>query len=121
MWRRASCPTNVSLLSSTQNQGLCVCMSQKREFCSCHPLADVLVIFYKGGHVRGGKGGHVGVVFCPSFDLFLSTLPPELRGYPVGAVVGVVFLGFFCLQVYARLLSVGLGLALLGLCECETD
>lgn len=25
--------------------------SEKREFCSCHLLAEVLVIFYKGGHV----------------------------------------------------------------------
>ncbi len=73
--------------------GLCLRMrvSQKREFCSCHLLAEVSVIFYKGGHVRGGKGGDVRVVFCPSFDLIHSTLPPELKGYPVGTVAGVVF------------------------------
>lgn len=47
-----------------------VCMSQKREFCSCHLLAEVLVIFYKGGYDRGGKGGDVRVLFCPSSDLF---------------------------------------------------
>lgn len=41
-------------------------MTQKREFCSCHLLVDVVVIFYKGGHVRGGKRGktqtHTGVL-----------------------------------------------------------
>lgn len=67
-------------------------MNQKREFCSCHLL---LVIFYEGGHFGGGKGGDVRVVFCPSFDLFHSVLPPELKGYPVGISVGVAFFFFF--------------------------
>lgn len=73
------------------------------------------MIFYKGGHFGGGKGGDVRALFCPSFDLFLSTLPPELKGYPVGTKVGVDFF-FFCLRVYARLLRAGQGLSLLGLC-----
>lgn len=34
---------------------LCMCMSQKREFCSCHLFAEVLVIFYKGGQRRKGR------------------------------------------------------------------
>lgn len=73
-------------------------MSQKREFCSCHLFAEILVIFYKGGHVRGGKGEGVSVLFCPSSDLFHSTLPPELKGYPVGTGVGVVFLSLSIFQ-----------------------
>lgn len=40
-------------------------------------------------------------MFCPSFDLLYSTLPQEVKGYPEGILVGVVF---FCLAVYARLL-----------------
>lgn len=56
------------------------------------------MIFYKGGHFGGGKGGDVRALFCPSFDLFLSTLPPELKGYPVGTKVGVDFFFFFLSQ-----------------------
>lgn len=55
------------------------------------------------------------MVFCLSSDLFFSTLPPELNGYPVGAAVdvgcffftpsmcqavesraGVIFVGLMC-------------------------
>lgn len=35
------------------------------------------------------------MVFCPSFDLFHSTLPPELKGYPVGTSAGGVFFFFW--------------------------
>lgn len=38
------------------------------------------------------------LVFCPSFDLFHSTLTQEVKGYPVGTAVGVVF--FFFVSEY---------------------
>lgn len=58
---------------------VCVCaclvserVTQKREFCSCHLLAEVVVIFYKGGHFGGGKGGNIRLMVCPSFDRFIQ-------------------------------------------------
>lgn len=48
------------------------CLRKKREFCSCHLLAKILVIFYMGGHIRGGMGGDVRKGFCPSSDLFAT-------------------------------------------------
>lgn len=61
------------------------------------------------------KGGDVRVVFCPSFDLFHSTLPPlELKGYPVCTAAGVLFLPpSICQAVEGR--------AVFGWFMCETD
>lgn len=65
-------------------------MTQKREFCSCHLLVDVVGIFCKGGHIGGGGDQAQTRVFCPSFNL-VQTLTREVKGYPVGNAVGVVF------------------------------
>ena len=55
------------------------------------------------------KGGDVRMVFCPSSDLFHSTLPSELKGYAVGT------------GKYARLFRAGQRLLVRGnVCETET-
>lgn len=80
------------------------------------------MIFYKGGHVRGGKGMYVRVVFCTSFDLVHSTLALKLKGYPVGISAGAVLLfSNICQAVECRSRFVFVGLMCVNQIERDRE
>lgn len=45
----------VFAIFNTELRLVCVCMSQKRELCSCHLPAEAFMIFQAGGCVRGSR------------------------------------------------------------------